>query len=261
MPENFTDTHAHLSYVRERLSPDEWDSLVPAMGQKGLRILDAGVEYTDFNDRQAHLGSLSFVRLAAGIWPDVPTLPSVDEALAALETSVRHPACIAVGECGLDYHWMNGSPAEQAELFGGQLVFAEKYNKPVLIHSREAFADTLSLVRPYASKIPVIIHCFSYDADAAAAFLAAGCWLSFAGNCTYRKQEALQQALISVPANRLLLETDAPYMNPTPGRGKASTPLDIGRTYAFAAALRGCPLDVLSDLVSDNAKAVFGPNW
>ena len=112
-------------------------------------------------------------------------------------------------------------------------------------------------VEAAAARIPVVIHCFGYGKDEARAFLAAGCYLSFAGNLTYKKSADLREACIVVPDDRLLLETDAPYMNPEPARGEPSSPFDIGRTYAAVSALRGCGPESLAALVTANARAVF----
>jgi TatD DNase family protein len=104
----------------------------------------------------------------------------------------------------------------------------------------------------------VVIHCFGYGPEEARAFLELGCWISFAGNLTYKGSEALRAALALVPDERLLLETDAPYMNPMPKRGKPSSPADIARTYALAAELRGVAVEDLAETVSRNAHRLFG---
>lgn len=257
----YNDSHAHLSYVLERLGSAALDGILSAYRTSEARILDPGVDFDDFPKRLELLGHHPNLRLAAGIWPDVPALPSVDLALEVLESHVKHRQCLAVGECGLDYHWMNGSEKDQIGLFTGQCEIALSYGKPLLVHSRQAAADTLAVVRRYAGRIPVIIHCFGYDADVASDFLSAGCYLSFAGNVTFAKQTGLQAALALVPENRLVLETDAPYMNPMPLRGKNSSPLDIVRTYAYAAALRSLALDELDTQVQTNLRTIFGPAW
>jgi len=152
---------------------------------------------------------------------------------------------------------MNGSEQEQARLFGSQLELALCYGKPLLVHTREAHDATLAMVRGAATRIPVIIHCFGYDADEARAYLKAGCYLSFAGNITYKNAEGLRRACLETPASRLLLETDSPYMCPEPRRGRQSSPLDIGYTYKFVAGLRGIDPSVLARSVALNAGQLF----
>jgi len=253
-----TDTHAHLSYIAERLGRRAIDELAAAYADAGAMVLDPGVDYDDYPVRKAAFGDLGFVRLAAGIWPDAESIGDAEARVAALEAHLRDPACVAVGECGLDYHWMHGGPSEQAELFSAQVELAVRLGKPLIVHSRDAHRDTLAIVRPVASRIPVIIHCFGYDEEAAREYAAAGCYVSFAGNLSYKKSGALRAACAAVPGERLLLETDSPYMCPEPRRGKDATPLDIGRTYALAAALRGSSIDDLAELVARNAAALFG---
>jgi len=153
---------------------------------------------------------------------------------------------------------MHGSEAAQAALFSAQIELAVRYGKPLIVHSRDAHRDTLAIVKPAASRIPVVIHCFGYDEAAALEYVAAGCYVSFAGNLSYKKSGALRAACAAVPAGRLLLETDSPYMCPEPRRGKDATPLDIGRTYALAAELRGVGLDALADTIARNASILFG---
>ncbi len=258
-PRAYTDSHAHLSYVLERSGREALDAaLAPYRGGEEL-ILDPGVDAGDFPGRLSLFGDLPFVRLAAGIWPDAGPVAGRDAALAELERHVAHPACAAVGECGLDYHWMHGSADGQAALFRGQAELAVAQGKPLMVHSREAHADTLALVRGFAGRIPVIIHCFGYDEAAAREYLACGCWISFAGNLGYRNADGLRAACAIVPEDRLLLETDAPYMNPEPRRGKPSSPADIARTYALAARLRSVDEQTLALAVRRNARALFGP--
>lgn len=268
MTEALTDTHAHLSYVVERLRRAAMDEISaaygadrPGSGDDSGRpfILDPGVDYDDFPARKATFGGLAFVRLAAGIWPDADSMPerAREERLAVLATHARDPACVAVGECGLDYHWMNGTAEEQAALFSAQAQLAASLGKPLIVHSREAHEDTLAIVRTVAGRVPVIIHCFGYDEAACRDYLAAGCYVSFAGNLTYKKSSDLRAACAVVPADRLLIETDAPYMCPEPRRGRDSTPLDIARTYALAAELRGTSVAELARAVTDNARAIF----
>jgi TatD DNase family protein len=256
-----TDTHAHLSYVAERQGQAVMESIAKAYSEGGASILDPGVEYDDFPARKALLLHYPFVRLAAGIWPDTASIQDRHHRASALEEHVRDPACIAVGECGLDYHWMNGSKEDQAELFSLQIELALAYKKPLLVHSRNAHEDTLAILGTVASKIPVVIHCFGYDSSAALEYVRSGCFVSFAGNMSYSKSTALREACSLVPDDRLLLETDAPYMNPEPRRGKESSPLDIGRTYMTAAISRNVSVDDLAGLVAMNAQAVFGPAW
>jgi TatD DNase family protein len=253
----YPDSHAHLSYVAERLGPSFLPALALRYAAGKALILDPGVDAGDYGARKALLGGYAFVRLAAGIWPDPSALQDVDAALAALEEDARDRSCAAIGECGLDYHWMKSPAPDQERLFRGQAELALRLGKPLIVHSREAFSDTLRVCAGYAEKIPVIIHCFGYDADAAQAFLSRGCYLSFAGNISYKKADELRAALALAPLNRILLETDAPYMNPLPRRGRDSSPFDIERSYAIAAGLKKIGQDELADVVGATMSELF----
>lgn len=278
----YTDSHAHLSSVAEELGPDALRELLdeygraaasaPGAGTEPPVLVDIGTEPDDLDARAALLGGAarpSFLRLTAGVWPSAERLASCAASLSALEAAVAAAGraglrVAAIGEGGLDYHHMNGPREAQAELFEGQLGLARRLGLPMIVHSREAFADTLDALKSAApgrgrpDSAAVIIHCFGYGPDEARAFLDAGCFLSFAGNLTYKGASALREACALVPPDRLLLETDAPYMNPMPLRGRPSSPRDVERTYAAAAALRGASVEELAQSVSRNARKLFG---
>jgi len=277
----FTDSHAHLSGVAEELGAASLDALLDdyaaaaeADAVEGLPaplLLDPGTEPDDLPKRIDLLrprARARYLRLAAGVWPSAESLSSPSRSLEALEGAIAAASgagvrVAAVGEGGLDYHHMEASKEAQAELFAGQLGLASRLGLPMIVHSREAASDTLSLIaaaRPddeSRAEAPVLIHCFGYGPDEARAFLELGCFVSFAGNLTYKGSGALREALALVPEDRILLETDSPYMNPMPKRGRPSSPADIGRTYALAAELRGVPLEALADTVSRNARKLF----
>jgi TatD DNase family protein len=228
--------------------------------------VDIGVEPGDLAARFALAGARPFLRYSAGIWPGGEALSggaATAAALAALEADLEAAprlgaALCAIGECGLDYHY-GEDPAAQARLFSAQIALARRTGLPLIVHSREAFADTLSILGAEAGGLKVVIHCFGYGPAEVEAFLSEGFFVSFAGNLTYKKSEALREALKLVPAESLLLETDSPYMNPEPRRGKPCSPAEIARTYECAADLRGVSVEVLAGTVSANARLLFGP--
>lgn len=266
----FTDSHAHLVDVAEGQGA-AWRELLARFSaawseaSPGLLplLVDVGTEAGDFGRRLGVLGQHPFLRYSLGIWPGEEALREIDESLSALarDLEAAGPGAAAVGECGLDYHHMDGPSEAQRALFEGQLHLARGRGLPVIVHSREAFADTRAILRDSAVGLKVVIHCFGYGPAEAEAFLEDGHFISFAGNLTYKKAEALREAIRIVPEDRLLLETDSPYMNPEPRRGKPCSPLDIGRTYALAAELKGLSVNELACLVAANATGVFGIAW
>ena len=295
----FTDSHAHLPDVVGRIGAESLAGLFAGYAAAGGAggagatgavvapdagpiLVDIGTEAEDFASRLALLGRHDFLRYSLGVWPGRDALADPSESLASLESSLEAAGCdaAAIGECGLDYHHMDGPREAQLALFEGQAALALRLGLPLIVHSREAFEDTISVVSrlrrgecgsdgghrvdgrsPGAADgcpaLPVIIHCFGYGPEEALRFLGLGCHVSFAGNVTYKKADALREALRLVPLDRLLLETDSPYMNPEPLRGRPCSPRDIGRTYAFAASLRGEDEGRLAAAVTANARSLF----
>lgn len=261
-----TDTHAHLSHVAARLGAaalEELDRAWRLGPQEALQaerppfIVDVGVDASDFAERKRRFGALPWVRLTAGAWPGRIAAAGRAGALEALREAAADPGCVAIGECGLDYYHDEAPRPDQLALFLGQAEIARARGLPLVVHSRDAFEDTAGALREARLGTPVVIHCFGYDKEAARAFLDLGCFVSFAGNVTYRKAKALQDALAYVPDDRLLLETDAPYLAPEGMRGKPCSPLDIGLSYAFVAQRRGTGVERLEALVRANAERVF----
>ena len=271
----FTDSHAHLEMVAQRLGFPALESVVAAyVMQPEELVLDIGVEPGDLYRRRALVEKSTAIkaempnagpkraaglpiRWAAGIWPGREALENAKAAIDALERDIDS-GVDALGECGLDYYHMEGEAEAQRALFGAQIELALNRDLPLVVHSREAFRDTLELVKRRARRIPVIIHCFGYGPQEADFFLQAGCYLSFAGNVTYKKSQLLRDALSLVPQERLLLETDAPYMNPMPDRGSPSSPLDIERTYRVASALKAIDIEALRAIVASNLRRILG---
>ncbi len=265
----YTDTHAHLGLVEERLGRQAVDEMLAAYSlayaskgsdgkaEKAPFIVDIGTRPGDLGRRLEKFGTFPFLRFTAGLWPGPESLEAPEAALAALSGDLDASRCSALGECGLDYHHMAASASAQIALFEAQADMAMQRELPLIVHSRDAFADTLAVAAAAARRIPVVIHCFGYGAEEAEKFLDAGCSLSFAGNLGYKKSEGLRAALALAPLDRLLFETDSPYMNPLPARGKPSTPLDIVRTMECAASLRKLPPEVLATAAQANAFRIF----
>ena len=262
-----TDSHAHLPGVAERLGRLHLEALLQSYGEaweagEGPFLLDIGVEAGDFRDRFRLLGRPPYLRYSLGLWPGLSALSNPEASLAALRSDLDEAEGLgipvaAIGECGLDYHHMEGSREAQLALFMAQLSLARERGLPLIVHSREAFEDTRAIIERAGAMKAVIIHCFGYGAAEAKAFLDLGCYVSFAGNLSYKKASALREACAIVASPYLLLETDAPYMNPEPLRGKASSPLDIIRTYECAAAVRGVTVQDLAETVTSNAGRLF----
>lgn len=273
VPVLYSDSHAHMGLVESRLGAEAAEALLAAYAgawepeiQDGREasapfIVDIGVNPGDLAPRLERFGQHSFIKFSAGLWPGRESLERPGEALAALKADLLSPRCRALGECGLDYHHMEAPREDQIRLFGAQAAMAAELGLPLIVHSRDAFEDTLAVVSRVASSVPVIIHCFGYGAREAEEFLKTGCLLSFAGNLTYKKSDGLRSALALTPLDKLLMETDSPYMNPMPHRGKDATPLDIGRTIGLAARLKEMSVEELSAAAQANAFRIFSGTW
>jgi TatD DNase family protein len=182
-----------------------------------------------------------------------------DSALSRLRDLAAHPAAVALGETGLDYFNEFSPRAAQRPAFERQLALAAELSKPVVIHNREADADCLAILRDHASALPaVVMHCFGSGPESAEAFVELGCFISFAGNLTFPKAQKLRDAAAIVPLDRLLAETDAPYLAPQPRRGKRCEPADVLLTAAELARVKGVDSAEMTGCLAVNARRAFG---
>lgn len=246
------DSHAH--YDHEQFDPDR-DNLLKSLSSQGvLGVLNAASTLETSRAALALADRYDFVWASAGIHPHDADMLN-DEALLALEQMLCHPKAVALGEIGLDYHY-DLSPRETQRLaFARQLELASALDKPVIVHSREAAADTLELMRRYRPR--GVVHCFSGSAELAKIYADMGLYVGFTGVVTFEKAKRPLEAARAVPQNRLLIETDCPYMAPVPFRGKRSDSLMLPQTVAALAAARGEDAQSLADATCQNARAVY----
>jgi TatD DNase family protein len=211
----------------------------------------------------------------AGIHPQ-EAHQATPENLAKLAMLAQHPRCIAIGEIGLDYYHLDNPdiPTQQAA-FIAQMKIAAAARKPITIHCRtsqlaipaakakyepaDAWGDLLRLIEEHwtPTGIPGIMHCFSGNENQAARSLAAGFYLSFAGNVTYPKSTTIQSVATNAPADRILIETDAPFLSPIPLRGQTNEPANVAHTARFVAALRGITPEELAECTTTNFDTLF----
>lgn len=202
------------------------------------------------------------VRFAAGIHPHQAGefAGNTAQAIAVVRHSVeQHRAC-AIGEIGLDYHYDFSPRAVQAEVFAAQVTLARELGLPVVVHTREATDDTLRILRDEGGgEVRGVFHCFTGDESAARQALDTGFHLSFAGIVTFPRASALRDAARMAPADRLLAETDAPYLAPVPHRGTRNEPAYVVRVVEALAEIRGAPLAEFTQQLLRNFTALFGP--
>jgi TatD DNase family protein len=260
------DTHAHLSMIEKRGIP-----IIPnitELFEAGFAgIIDIGTEADDLTERLVQYSSFDKVLFSAGIWPSKEAIENRYEAIEQLKTEIDKAIAhvspsklVAIGECGLDRHWNTVESgvnlADEAELFSLQLELAENLHLPIVVHSREAPEDTIEVLKQFP-RVQSIIHCYSYGAKEAEQFLALGSYLSFSGTLTYKNAKNIQEALLMCPRDKMLFETDAPYLAPLPFRGSIAEPGITAATYRFAAEKLGIELEDLKKHVLKNISRVF----
>jgi TatD DNase family protein len=243
------DTHAHLTSLED---PDE---AIQRAAEAGVtRILTVGTSVDDcrraLEVAERHDGVFAIL----GIHPHEAGTATPDD-LAALRELLAHPKAVAVGETGLDWFRDYASPDDQRRLFAAELELAAELGKPVVIHTRAADNDTLGALADHAGT--VVLHCFSSPHMLPTA-LERGWYVSFAGNATYPKAVELRLAASQVPADRILAETDSPYLAPQPVRGQRNEPANVVHTLASLAQARGEEPAALERQIEENASACFG---
>jgi len=198
----------------------------------------------------------TFFSATAGIHPhDAGRATAAD--LAELEELCHDPAVVAVGECGLDYHYDRSPREVQRERFVEQIRLARKLRKPLVVHTREADQDTAALLERELGPESGVIHCFTGDWAAAQRYLALGLHLSLSGVLTFKTAEALRDAAARIPLERLLIETDCPFLAPIPFRGQRNEPAHVAVTAARLAELRQIPLAKVEEATCENARRVL----
>ena len=245
-----TDTHAHLDACDEQAS-----ELVERAHAAGVtRIVTIGTGIDSCRAALAIAGDHEGVYAALGIDPHSAATPEAGR-LDELRELLSHPKAVAVGETGLDGVRQHAPPADQRRVFDVQLALADDLDFPVVVHSREAADETADALASFGGT--VILHCFSSPALLPVA-LERGYFVSFAGNVTYPKADDLRGAAAEIPAERILAETDSPYLAPQPVRGLPNEPAYLVHTIDVLAAARGDDRDELAARLHENAALAFG---
>jgi len=250
------DSHTHL----ELCAPGDLErqaELVALAAEAGVgRILTVGIDSRTC--RAALAAAEAFPQVYAAIGRHPNEAAGFDgEDLAELRALASHPRCVAIGETGLDLYREGAPLADQERAFIAQIDLARELGKPLVIHSRAAEKETVDLLLAHAQGLKVVLHCFTLVEELDRC-LEQGWWLSFAGNVTYPSASALVLAAERVSLNRLLVETDAPYLAPQPYRGKPNQPAYVVETARFVAARRGLSYERFDALMDRNWDELFG---
>ena len=282
----FSDTHFHFKMMTQERGVDGVEVLTTMAQRDCFFGLDIGTRAGDLQGRTLAVEKCiegmtdstladkarSFMYLSAGIWPDVESIKDRENQVKLLRESITPDSIIAVGECGLDHHWNpsgeDGRCEEdfdeqvyrgERELFEAQIELAREVKLPVIVHSRDAFQDTLECINNIGYHNG-IIHCYSYGIEEARAFLDLGWYIALGGGITYTKKsklEQMQELIRFIPSDRLLTETDAPYLAPVPFRGQANSPVLVEHVFNFIAQTRGISVEELSKTVDSNISRLF----
>ncbi len=246
------DSHTHL----DSCEPANAELVAAAQAAGVARLLTVGMEAASNRTALAAAAEFAGVFAAVGRHPNAAAGFS-DADLADLTELAGHEHCRAIGETGLDYFRETAPREDQLRAFHAQIDLARVTGKPLVIHSREAQDDTIAVLREHAGGVRVILHCFSMP-ERLADCVEAGWWISFAGNVTYPKAYALADCVARVPRDRLLVETDAPYLTPQIVRKQRNQPAFVVHTARFVAERRGLEYTELEALVDRNAAELFG---
>lgn len=265
LPVPVVDTHCHLD-MTEQYSGLAAATALEWAAEVGVdRVVQVGCDVAGSRWAVAAAERWPNVVAAVAIHPnDAARLgDGLPAALAVVEELAGHPRVRAVGETGLD-HFRTREPAghrRQQEAFAAHIGLATAYAKTLVIHDRDAHADVLAVLDAEGVPDRVVMHCFSGDADFARACLDRGAYLSFAGPVTFKPNDALREALRATPLDRVLVETDAPYLTPMPVRGRPNGSYLMPHTVRSMADALGVDLEVLGHALADNAAAAFGGVW
>jgi TatD DNase family protein len=247
------DSHTHL----DMCEPPDTELVVAAEAAGVTRIVTVGINGVSCRAALAAAEAFPQVYAAIGRHPNEAT--GFDDAdLAELQALAAHERCVAIGETGLDYYRDYAPPADQERAFAAHIELARSVGKPLVIHTRAAEDDTLSVLAERAAGVRVVLHCFSMADRVEECLSHEDWWFSFAGNLTYKSAGDLRAAASRVPAERLLVETDAPYLTPVPLRGRPNEPAHVVHTARALAELRGVSYEELEGQLERTAAAVFG---
>jgi TatD DNase family protein len=251
------DTHCHLDNEQFDADREAVIERALAAGVERMMAIGTGEGPPDLEAAIRLADRYSFIYATIGVHPHDAS-KAKDETFHHLRELMRHPKVLAIGEIGLDYHYDFSPRDVQREVFERQLELARDADKPIVIHTREAWADTLEVLRS-RWRGEGIMHCFTGDEAQAREALDLGFYLSFGGVLTFPKADSVRQAARIAPSDRVLIETDCPYLAPVPHRGKRNEPAFIAETARRLAEVRGAPAEEIAFLTAGNFERLCTP--
>ena len=249
---NIFDTHSHYD--------DEWfdndrAALLSSMQDRGVnRIVSCGCDLKSTAANQALANEYDYIYFAAGFHPENLEGASLSD-LDKIEAFAADKKCVAIGEIGLDYHWMSSRKEVQKDFFRAQIELAKKLGLPVIVHDREAHGDTLDILRETQPK--GVLHCFSGSVEMAREIIKMGMYIGLNGVVTFKNARKSLEVVKDIPIERLVLETDCPYLAPTPHRGERNDSSNIPFIAEKIGEVLGMNAQAVLDITSENAKRLF----
>lgn len=252
MYQNIFDTHSH--YDDTKFNPDREMVLNTLQSQGVSLVVSCGcdIDTTQFNFDLSQ--KYDYIYFASGFHPENLEGASLED-LKIIEKFAKNEKCVAIGEIGLDYHWMNSSKKEQKDFFEAQLELANKLDMPVIVHDREAHGDTLDILKQYKPK--GVLHCFSGSKEMAKEIIKLGMYIGLNGVVTFPNARKSLEVVKEIPLERLVLETDCPYLAPVPMRGKRNDSSYIPYTAEKIAQVLNIDTQELINITNENGKRLF----
>ena len=249
------DTHAH--YDAEQFDADR-EAVLSALPGRGVSlVVNPGCDLPSSRAAAALSERYPFLYAAVGYHPE-NCAPYTDEDLEKLRALAARPKVVAIGEIGLDYYWEENPPRKfQQMVFRRQMALAEELNLPVIVHDREAHGDSLAIVKEFP-KVRGVFHCYSGSAETARQLVDLGWMISFTGVLTYKNARKAVEAALAVPMDRLMIETDSPYMAPVPHRGKRNDSGYVLHVCEKLAELKGLTVEETARITLENGRRFFG---
>lgn len=247
------DTHAHLN--DDRFTEDR-DSLIASLKENGVgAYCEIGFDMPSSHEAASLADRYDFIYAAVGVHPH-DSKDMTDDDLPDLKELLSRDKVVALGEIGLDYYYDNSDRASQREWFARQLELAREVDMPVVIHSRDAMEDTLNILKAHGGG-DGIIHCYSGSKESARLLLDMGYYISFAGPVTFKNASSILDVVRYVPIDRILIETDSPYLAPVPYRGKRNCPVYVAEVCKKVSELKGMDFEEMAHITRQNAKNVY----
>ena len=249
------DSHAHLGW--ESFKDDREEVIQRAFDDGVVQIVQAGVDLLSIPDQLALADKHTSIFNGVGLHPHEAKLWASDSA-QVLRAAARHSSVVAIGECGLDFFYNHSEKQTQIDVFEQQVELALELDLPIIIHTRDAWEETFAVLMAKRGKLRGVFHCFTGGPDVLPQINELDFYVSFSGIVTFSSAKDIQAAAALVPANRIMVETDCPYLAPQGRRGKRNEPSFIWLTAQKLASLRSVHLDELAASTAENARLLFG---